>query len=136
MRDLLPLGFCYVASSATYQGVYLEDPQVNIPGGNKLCPDSDTRQQLDWDFTDQILSGDIRTLTYTASAVAQAGAYWSDLLVNFSEFSGASTYTWPTAAIIVRDHFDIVATLDGKSIVNFDLSVGSGSGSIDGFVID
>ncbi|MCI0896647.1 MAG: hypothetical protein J4N84_17270, partial [Chloroflexi bacterium] len=65
-----------------------------------------------------------------------AGAYWSDLLVNFSEFSGPPTYTWPTAAIIVRDHFDVVATLDGKSIVNFDLSVGSGSGTIDGYVID
>ncbi|MCI0794178.1 MAG: DUF11 domain-containing protein [Chloroflexi bacterium] len=136
MRDLLPLGFCYVASSATYQAVSLDDPQVNIPGGNTLCPDSDTRQQLDWDFTGQILSGEIRTLTYTASAVTTAGAYWSDLLVNFSEFSGPPTYTWPTAAIIVRDHFDVVATLDGKSIVNFDLSVGSGSGTIDGYVID
>ena len=77
-------------------------------------------------------------MTYTASAVAMAGAYWSDLLVNFSEFSGPPTYTWPTAAIIVRDHFDVVATLYGQSIVNFDLSVGSGAGSgaIDGYVID
>ena len=136
MRDLLPLGFCYAASSATYQGLSQVDPQLNIPGGNKLCPDPDTRQQLDWDFADQIPSGETRTLTYTASAVAPEGDYWSDLLVNFSEFSDPPTYTWPTAAIVVRDHFDVVATLDGRSIVNFDLSVGPGSGSIDGYVID
>ena len=136
MRDLLPLGFCYVALSVTYQGLPLDEPQVNIPGGNKLCPDPDTRQQLDWDFTDQIPSGETRTLTYTATAVAPGGVYWSDLLVNIVEIPGSSTYTWPTAAIIVRDHFDVVATLDGRSIVNFDLSMGSGSGAVDAFVID
>ena len=62
--------------------------------------------------------------------------FWCDLLVNIVEIPGSSTYTWPTAAIIVRDHFDVVATLDGRSIVNFDLSVGSDSDAVDGFVID
>ena len=87
-RDLLPLEYCYVASSTLYNGQNPGDPKTNIPKGNKPCPDPNTRQRLDWDFTDQIPSGATSIMTYRAGATVSRGDYWSDLQANFAEFSG------------------------------------------------
>lgn len=136
IRDLLPLGFCFVESSATYQGAGLADPAWNIPQGSKLCPSSDTRQRLDWDFPKQIPGGETRTLVYRTTALAPAGDYWSDLLVNFTEFTDPPVYTWPTAVVMVRDTFVGSATADGRPIAIFDVSMGGSSGGVDDFVIE
>ena len=136
IRDLLPLGFCFVASSATYQGASLADPATNIPQGSNLCPSSDTRQRLDWDLAEQIPSGETRTLIYRTAALEPAGDYWSDLLVNFAEFTDPAVYTWPTAVVMVRDTFTADATLDGRAIVSFEVSMGASSGGIVDFVIE
>ena len=136
IRDLLPLQFCYLESSAVYQGANLPDPVRNIPQGSKTCPDSSTRQQLDWDFDDAIPSGDTRVLTYQATALVGAGDYWSDLLVNFAEFTNPPIYTWPTAPVVVRDKYTVNATIDGRIIADFEVSVGDGSGEIEDYIID
>ena len=136
IRDLLPLGFCFVESSATYQGASLADPARNIPQGSKLCPSLDTRQRLDWDLSDQIPSGETRTLVYRTAALAPAGEYWSDLLVNFAEFTDPPVYSWPTAVVMVRDTYVVSATVDGRTIATFDVSMGGSSGGIDDFVIE
>jgi uncharacterized repeat protein (TIGR01451 family) len=136
LRDLLPLGFCFVDGSATYQGAGLSDPSMNIPLGPKVCPSSTDRQRLDWDFSEQIPSGETRTLVYQVTALVPAGDYWSDLLVNFSEFTSPPVYTWPTAVVIVRDTYVASATVDGRIIATFDISMGGSSGSIDDFVLN
>lgn len=136
LRDLLPLGFCFVDGSATFQGVGLADPDTNIPQGSKLCPSSSDRQRLDWDFSEQIPSGETRTLVYRTTALVPAGDYWSDLLVNFAEFTTPSVYTWPTAVVIVRDSYTVSATADGRPVATFDVSMGGVSGGIDDFVLE
>jgi len=136
LRDLLPLEFCYVGSSTLYQGLNPGDPKTNIPKGNKLCPDPNTRQRLDWEFTDQIPSGATRTMTYRAEATVSRGDYWSDLQANFAEFAGPSTYTWPTAVILVRDEYEVSATLDGRPIATFAVSLDTNSGGIDSWEIN
>jgi hypothetical protein len=136
IRDLLPLEFCYLENSALYQGTNLPDPERNIPKGSKPCPVPDTRQQLDWSFADEIPSGETRTLTYRATATAPRGDYWSDLLVNMAQFAGPSIYSWPTAALLVRDMYKATATIDGQSIVTFNISVGTDSGTIQDYVIN
>ena len=136
IRDLLPLGFCFVASSATYQGASLVDPVMNIPQGSNLCPSSDTRQRLDWDFSESIPSGEARTLVYRTTALVSAGNYWSDLLVNFTEFTDPAVYTWPTAVVMVRDSYTVDASVDGRAIVSFDVSMGGSSGGIVDFVLE
>ena len=89
LRDLLPLGFCY-QSPTVYTGPAVQGPdpnvvppKLNIPKGNKSCPDTDTRQQLDWDFTVSLAQGQTATLAYSATASVARGDHWSDLLVNF-----------------------------------------------------
>ena len=69
IRDLLPLGFCFVDDSATFQGASLANPSTNIPQGSNLCPSSDTRQRLDWDFSELISSGETMTLVYRTTAL-------------------------------------------------------------------
>ena len=139
LRDLLPLGFCFVDGSATFDGVGLANPDTNIPQGSKLCPSSTDRQRLDWDFSEQIPSGETRTLVYRTTALVPAGDYWSDLLVNFAEFSDPSVYVWPTAVVavvIVRDAYTVSATADGRPIATFDVSMGGDGGGIDDFVLE
>lgn len=136
IRDLLPLGFCFVDDSATFQGASLANPSTNIPQGSNLCPSSDTRQRLDWDFSESIPSGETRTLVYRTSALVSAGNYRSDLLANFTEFTDPAVYTWPTAMVMVRDSFIVDATVDGRAIVSIDVSMGGSSGSIVDFVIE
>ena len=87
LRDLLPLGFCYQAPTV-YTGPTVQGPdpnagppKLNIPKGNKSCPDPDTRQQLDWDFTVDLAQGQSATLAYSATANVSRGEHWSDLLV-------------------------------------------------------
>lgn len=136
IRDQLPLGFCFVDDSATYQGASLANPDTNIPQGSNLCPSSDTRQRLDWDFSESISSGETRTLVYRTTALVSAGNYWSDVLVNFTEFTNPAVYTWPTAVVMVRDSYTADATADGRTIVSFDVSMGGSSGGIVHFVIE
>ena len=136
IRDLLPLGFCFVDDSATFQSASLANPSTNIPQGSNLCPSSDTRQRLDWDFSESIPSGETRTLIYRTAALVSAGNYWSDLLVNFTEFTDPSVYTWPSAVVMVRDSFTAEASVDGRAIVSFNVSMGGNSGSIVDFVIE
>jgi uncharacterized repeat protein (TIGR01451 family) len=136
IRDLLPLGFCFVDDSATFQGASLANPSTNIPQGSNLCPSSDIRQRLDWDFSESIPSGETRTLVYRTSALVSAGNYRSDLLANFTEFTDPAVYTWPTAMVMVRDSFIVDATVDGRAIVSIDVSMGGSSGSIVDFVIE
>ena len=138
VRDLLPLGYCFVANSATLGGVPLADPKVNIPKGQgKPCPDPDDRQQLTWDLTDQIPSGGSRTLVFNALAVVKAGDHWSDLLVTFNEIVGDDlelepVYTWPTSLVTVRDVFNVEAQIgDTNQVIgNYEVWVGSDSGTI------
>jgi len=130
LRDLLPLDFCYVGSSTLYQGLNPGDPKTNIPKGSKLCPDPNTRQRLDWEFADEIPSGATRTMTYLAGATVSRGDYWSDLEAKFAEFSGPAIYTWPTAAILVRDEYEVSATLDGQTIGTFSVFLGISAGGI------
>jgi len=71
-------------------------------------------------------------LTYTATGDIATGAYWSDLLVNFSGLAEAASYTWPTAGILVEDDYTASITLDGRSIGTCDVSQGSdGTGTVD-----
>ena len=133
LRDLLPLGVCYVGptlySDPTVSAADLV-PNTQIP--TNTCPNPDQRQRADWDFTNVIPSGETRTLTYTATGDIATGAYWSDLLVNFSGLAEAATYTWPTAGILVEDDYTASITLDGRSIGSCDVSQGSdGSASVD-----
>ena len=136
IRDLLPLGFCFVDDSATFQSASLANPSTNIPQGSNLCPSSDTRQRLDWDFSESIPSGETRPLIYRTAALVSAGNYWSDFLVNFTEFTDPSVYTWPSAVVMVRDSFTAEASVDGRAIVSFNVSMGGNSGSIVDFVIE
>ena len=62
IRDLLPLEFCFVDGSATFHGTGIADPSLNIHQGANLCPSSSTRQRLDWDFSEQMASEEIRKL--------------------------------------------------------------------------
>ena len=145
LRDLLPLGFCYQAPTVytgpTTQGPdpNVVPPKLNIPKGNKSCPDSDTRQQLDWDFSVDLVQGQTATLAYSATATVARGDYWSDLLVNFDdsqEFPEAM-YTWPAAVVTVKDAFDFTVTLtNGTTIlVKIRVVVGNSSGTIAQFEI-
>ena len=86
-------------------------------------------------FSESIPSGEARTLVYRTTALVSAGNYWSDLLVNFSEFTDPAVYTWPTAVVMVRDSFTVDASVDGRAIVSFDVSMGGSSGGIVDFVI-
>ena len=81
-------------------------------------------------------SGEIRKLVYRATALVPAGDYWSDLLVNFAEFTDPAIYTWPTAVVMVRDTFTVSATADGRVVATFDVSMGGDSGGIDDFVLE
>ena len=145
LRDLLPLGFCYQAPTV-YTGPAVQGPDPNlvppklsIPKGNTTCPDPDTRQQLDWEFTVDLAQGTTATLNYSATAQVSRGEYWSDLLVNFDdtqEFPEA-LYSWPSAVVTVKDAFDIQVTLsDGTTIiVKIRVVVGNSSGTIAQFEI-
>ena len=145
LRDLLPLGFCYQGPTV-YTGPAVEGPDpnvvpptLNIPGGNKTCPDPDTRQRLDWEFDVDLTEGDTATLTYSATANVSRGDYWSDLLVNFDDTQEFPTplYSWPSALVTVKDAFDFNVTLsDGtKVIVKIRVVVGNSSGTIAQFEI-
>ena len=145
LRDLLPLGFCYQAPTV-YTGPAVQGPdpnvippKLNIPKGNKSCPDPDTRQQLDWGFSVDLAQGTTATLTYSATANISRGDFWSDLLVNFEdaqEFPEAM-YSWPSAVVTVKDAFDIEVTLsDGTTIiVKVRVVIGNSSGTIAQFEI-
>ena len=81
-------------------------------------------------------SGELRKLVYRATALVPAGDYWSDLLVNFAEFTDPAIYTWPTAVVMVRDTFTVSATADVRVVATFDVSMGGDSGAIDDFVLE
>ena len=73
LQDLLPMGFCFVAGSATFKCSGLADPARNIPQGPKICPSSTDQQRLGWDFSELIPSGETRTLVYQMTALVPAG---------------------------------------------------------------
>ena len=81
-------------------------------------------------------SGELRKLFFRATGLVPAGDYWSDLLVNFSEFTNPAIYTWPTAVVMVRDTFTVSATADVRVVATFDVSMGGDSGGIDDFVLE
>ena len=57
-------------------------------------------------------------------------------MVNFAEFTDPAVYTWPTAVVMVRDSFTVDATVDGRAIVSFEVSMGGSSSGIVDFVIE
>ena len=138
IRDLLPLGFCFLAGSASYDGGSIGDPETNIPKGNTSCPDTSTRQRLTWgDLEYQAPSGATKALVFQARATVTAGDYWSDLLVTFDEIEDGQgkdepVYTWPTALVTLRDAFKVEARIGGetKVIGTFQVWVGTDSGTI------
>jgi uncharacterized repeat protein (TIGR01451 family) len=136
VRDLLPLGFCFVTGSATLGGSPLADPDVNIPQGNKPCPDTDDRQRLTWDISDEIPSGSTQILVFSALATVKAGDYWSDLLVTFDEIPD-DVYTWPTALVTLRDAFKVEAQIgDSNEVIgNFQVWVGTDTGTINRWTV-
>ena len=145
LRDLLPLGFCDQVPTV-YTGPVVQGPdpnvippKLNIVKGNKSCPDTDTRQHLDWEFSVDLEQGEPATLAYSAIAKVSRGDFWSDLLVNFEdaqEFPEAM-YSWPSAVVTVKDAFDFIVTLfDGTTIiVKIRAPVGNSSGTIAQFEI-
>ena len=81
-------------------------------------------------------SEQLRKLVYRATALVPAGDYWSDLLVNFAEFTDPVIYTWPTAVVMVPDTFIVSAKADGRVVATFDVSMCGNSGGIDDFVLE
>ena len=81
-------------------------------------------------------TGELKKLAYRATALVPAGDYWSDLLVNFSEFTNPAIYTWPTTVVMIRDTFTVSATADGRVAATFDMSMGGDSGGINNFVLE
>lgn len=136
MCDYLPLGFCYIADSTTYEGNPYPNPELNIPAGSTLCPDDDTRQRVTWDVTEVIPSGSSRTVAFSTKATLKAGDYWSDLLVTFDEIPD-DVYTWPTALVTIRDAFSAEAKIgdSSKKIGRFEVWVGSESGTLNKWTI-
>ncbi|MCH7712105.1 MAG: hypothetical protein IIC99_00645 [Chloroflexi bacterium] len=136
IRDLLPLGFCFVTGSAVLDGNPLADPVVNIPNNNTPCPDTEDRQRLTWDLSNQIASGASRVLVFRALATVKAGDYWSDLLVTFDE-NPDDVYTWPTALVTLRDAFKVEAQIGdtNKVIGTFQVWVGTDTGIINRWTV-
>ena len=137
IRDVLPLGFCFVDGSATLDGSPFPNPDVNIPNGGTSCPDDDTRQDAEWDTTEVISSGGSRTLVFSAEATVTAGDYWNDVLVDFDEITH-DVYTWPTALVAIRDAFSAEALIgdSSESIGDFEVWVGSESGTLGTWTIN
>ena len=136
IRDLLPLGFCFVPGSATYDGGSIGDPETHMRG-NSGCPDDSIRQRLTWDdLVYHLPSGATKTLVFQSQATVSAGDYWSDLLLTFDQFDDQwgddPAYTWPTALVTIRDTFKVEAQIgDSNEIIgNFQVWVGTDSGTI------
>ena len=136
IRDLLPLGFCFVAGSAIYDGASIGDPAIHMKG-NTSCPDDSERQRITWDDLVYLLpSGAAKTLVFQAQATVTAGDYWSDLLLTFDQFDDEwgddPLYTWPTALVTLRDTFKVEAQIgDSNEVIgDFQVWVGTDSGTI------
>ena len=136
IRDLLPLGFCFVEDSATLDGNPHPNPSLNIPNGGTPCPDDETRQRVTWDLTDVIPSGGSRVLVFRALATVKAGDYWSDVLVTFDE-TVDDAYTWPTAVVTLRDAFKVEAQIgDSNEVIGiFQVWVGTDTGTINRWTV-
>ena len=136
IRDLLPLGFCFVEDSATLDGNSHPNPALNIPNGGTPCPDDETRQRVTWDLADVIPSGASRALVFRALATVKAGDYWSDVLVTFDE-TVDDAYTWPTAVVTLRDAFKVEAQIgDSNEVIGtFQVWVGTDTGTINRWTV-
>jgi hypothetical protein len=82
-------------------------------------------QRLDWNFNPdvEILAGQVRTLTFQASATMAPGEYWNQVWVDLDEFS-YSAYSWPTALVEAMGVFQTDAT-DGESTASSEIWLGS-----------
>ena len=125
IRDLLPAGFLYVASSTTGD-VTTADPTTTMWQG---------RQRLTWDFSPGLLiqPGDQRALTFQTQAQVAAGGYWNEVWVTLEEFSH-TLYTGPTAQVQAMSVSSTEAT-DGDTTVTAEIWLGSGTHIINGWNI-
>ncbi len=123
IRDLLPAGFLYVASSTTGD-VTTADPATTMWQG---------RQRLTWDFAPGLLiqPADQRVLTFQTQAQAVAGDYWNEVWVTLEEFS-YTLYTGPTAQVQAMSVTGTEAT-DGDTTVTAEIWLGSGTHIINGW---
>ena len=117
IRDLLPPGFLYVASSTTGD-VTNADPTTTMFQG---------RQRLDWNFDPKLLiyPGDKKVLAFQAQAQVAPGDYWNDVWVTLDEFPH-KLYTGPTAQVEVMSVSGTEATA-GRTTVDSEIWLGAGS---------
>jgi uncharacterized repeat protein (TIGR01451 family) len=122
INDILPPGFTYVGPTT---GITTQPPLISELSGSK---------HLEWSgaFADplalELLSGEIVTLSFKASATPTLDNYTNEVWVYFTEFSGQeeAAYTWPTAVIRAMDVFVVTARdAEGNVIGTYQVWVGT-----------